>query len=259
MSRSNPNTTYRSTWMMVIALLSLQGTLDAQKPTAILQQAKQDYLQGKYTQAVLAYESLIAAGYDDPGLCFNLGNACSRAGKMGKAVLYYEKALASKPNDEAVLTNLELVRGELTDQIDHSSAPEWWNWLIQPQWILRPNTWAILFAILIWTGMGIVWVLRRQASRPWLRWAAQGILALAIVALLGAILSFWNSHENPAGIILSKETTLRIGPEKASPAIRTLHEGTKVAYLDKIGTWDKVRLSNGQEGWLEGNATQAIR
>jgi len=77
--------------------------------------------------------------------------------------------------------------------------------------------------------------------------------------LAAAAFSYWNNYHNPSGVILSKETTLRIGPEKASPAIRTLHEGTKVAYLDKIGTWDKVRLSNGQEGWLEGKSTGRIR
>ncbi|AEE49399.1 tetratricopeptide repeat protein [Haliscomenobacter hydrossis] len=247
-------------WMSLFLLVfGFSNLAAAQSPTQIAQQAQESYQQGNYPAAVQAYKKLIAAGYHNAALSFNLGNACFRAGKLGEAVLYYEKALALKPNDEATLANLELVRGELTDQIDHTSAPEWWDWLLQPQWIMRPNAWAVLFAVLIWLGMGSFWLLRRQTAKPWLRWAARGILGLSILVLAAAAFSYWNSYHNPTGVILSKETTLRIGPEKASPAIRKLHEGTKVAYLDKIGTWDKVRLSNGQEGWLEGKSTGRIR
>ena len=231
----------------------------AQNPSQIARQAQESYQQGNYPAAVQAYKKLIAAGYHNAALSFNLGNACFRAGKLGEAVLYYEKALALKPNDEATLANLELVRGELTDQIDHTSAPEWWDWLLQPQWIMRPNAWAITFAVLIWLGMGLFWYIRRKPTAPWMLWVARGLLALAFFVMLAAALSYWHDHQNPSGVILSPEATLRIGPEQASPAIRTLHEGTKVAYLDKIGSWDKVRLANGQEGWLEGKSTGRIR
>lgn len=233
-------------------------TLCAQNPALTARKAQQAYQKGDYHRAVETYEQLIAKGYNDAALCFNLGNACFRAGQSGKAVLYYEKALALRPNDEAILENLEQVRSGLTDQIDQSLAPDWWNWILQPQWIMRPNTWAILFALLVWLEMAVLLAWRRNPKITWFPWIIRGNLVLLILVLLGAGLSYWNTYQNPTGIILSKETTLRIGPEQASPAIRTLHEGTKVAYLDKIGTWDKVRLSNGQEGWLEQKSTHHI-
>lgn len=241
-------------------LLGILSVTQAQNTTQIAQQAQQAFQQSRYPEAVKAYEKLIQAGYHDAQLCFNLGNACFRAGQLGKAVLYYEKALNLCPNDEATLINLELVRSELTDQIDHSAAPEWWDWLLQPQWIMRPNAWAISFAVLLWLGLGLFWyLLRRKPAQAWWPWAAWTVSGLAVLALLGAVLSYWHDYQNPSGVILSKEITLRIGPEQASPAIRKLHEGTKVAYLDKIGDWDKVRLANGQEGWLEVKSTGRIK
>ncbi len=237
---------------------AFSSNLVAQNASVIAQKAQQAYQKGDYHGAVETYEQLIAKGFDDAALCFNLGNACFRAGQSGKAVLYYEKALALRPNDEAVLENLEQVRSGLPDQIDQSLAPDWWDWLLQPQWLLRPNTWAILFALLIWLEMAALLARRRFSQVTWFPWVIRGNLILVTLVLLAAGLSYWNTYYNPTGIILSKETTLRIGPEQASPAIRTLHEGTKVAYLDKIGNWDKVRLSNGQEGWLEQKSTHHI-
>lgn len=250
-------------YFRLIALVFAMGCafstiLEAQNATIIARKAQQAYQKGDFNGAVENYEQLMAKGYNDAGLCFNLGNACFQAGQSGKAVLYYEKALALTPNDGAVLENLEQVRSGLSDQIDQSMAPDWWDWLLQPQWLLRPNTWAILFALLVWLEMGFLLAWRRNPQIAWFHWVIRGTLTAAIVVLFGAALSFWNTYYNPTGIILSKETTLRIGPEQASPAIRTLHEGTKVAYLDKIGTWDKVRLSNGQEGWLEQKSTRHI-
>jgi tetratricopeptide (TPR) repeat protein len=243
-------------WCLLLSSLGLK----AQAPLEIAQKAQEAYQKGAYEQAIDAYEQLISAGYEEPSLCYNLGNACFRAKKLGKAVLYYEKALSMEPNDEATLRNLALVRAELSDQIDNSTAPEWWDCLLHPQLILRPNAWAILFALFTWLGMGLWWAARRKWLRfPALPWVNGALLGLALLALLAAGLSYWQEYENPTGVILSRETTLRIGPEQASPAIRTLHEGTKVAYLDKIGTWDKVRLANGQEGWLEGKSTGRIK
>lgn len=246
-----------------LAFVFLFGILNftqAQNPTQITQRAQAAYQQSRYAEAVTTYEQLIQAGYHDAQLCFNLGNACFRAGQLGKAILYYEKALSLCPTDEAILTNLELVRSELTDQIDHSTAPEWWDWFLNPQWIMRSNAWAITFASLFWVGLGLFWYrLQRKPAQVWWSWATWSISGLALVTLIGATLSYWHDYQNPSGVILSKETTLRIGPEKASPAIRKLHEGTKVAYLDKIGDWDKVRLANGQEGWLEVRSTGRIK
>ena len=131
--------------LLMILCLGTQINLAAQ---SALQLAQLSYQKRNYNQALQEYEKLVAAGYHQADLYYNVGNVAFRAGELGKAILYYEKALALKPNNEATLSNLERVRSELTDQIDHSTIPNWWEWLIQPQWIMRPNSWAILFAVL---------------------------------------------------------------------------------------------------------------
>ena len=51
-------------------------------------------------------------------------------------------------------------------------------------------------------------------------------------------------------IMIEKEKALHSGPDTDSPVILTLHEGTKVEILDQIGEWHKIRLVNGEQGWL---------
>ena len=49
---------------------------------------------------------------------YNLGNAHYRLGKVGYAILYYEKALKLSPNDEDVMHNLALAKLNLKDKVD---------------------------------------------------------------------------------------------------------------------------------------------
>ena len=52
------------------------------------------------------------------------------------------------------------------------------------------------------------------------------------------------------GIIMSKETAFRNAPNENAPVGTTLHEGIKVQIVDKIGELTKVKLANGEEGWI---------
>ena len=41
------------------------------------------------------------------------------------------------------------------------------------------------------------------------------------------------------------------GADILSPKIQTVHAGLPVLFEDKIGDWIKIRLYNGQVGWLK--------
>jgi len=48
------------------------------------------------------------------------------------------------------------------------------------------------------------------------------------------------------------------GADILSPKIQTVHAGLPVLFEDKIGDWIKVRLYNGQVGWLKKSQLSAI-
>ena len=51
-------------------------------------------------------------------------------------------------------------------------------------------------------------------------------------------------------IIRSQEVGVNNGPNKESDELFTLHEGTKVQVLDSFEEWYKIKLKNGNQGWL---------
>jgi len=53
-----------------------------------------------------------------------------------------------------------------------------------------------------------------------------------------------------SAVIMSSEVNLRSAPDEVSNSIFLLHEGTSVELLDQIGEWYKVKLLNGELGWL---------
>jgi len=51
-------------------------------------------------------------------------------------------------------------------------------------------------------------------------------------------------------VILTPVASLRSAPDKAGTELLMLHEGTEIDMLEMLGDWEKVRIPNGEEGWL---------
>ena len=59
-------------------------------------------------------------------------------------------------------------------------------------------------------------------------------------------------------IVLENTIEVKNGPDAQSTAVIEIHEGLKVELLDQIGEWYKVKLSNGDQGWLPMNSLEEI-
>ncbi|MCB0570031.1 MAG: tetratricopeptide repeat protein, partial [Phaeodactylibacter sp.] len=101
---------------MLFLLLGMAPAIIAQ-PLQQLEEANQAFLDKNFEEAIGLYESILQDGYYAPGLYYNLGNAYFRVGKLGKAILHYERALKWSPDDEQVLQNLEIARSQLKDDL----------------------------------------------------------------------------------------------------------------------------------------------
>ena len=59
-------------------------------------------------------------------------------------------------------------------------------------------------------------------------------------------------------IIFSPSVYVKSSPDKTSTDLFILHEGTKVKLLDEVGPWKKIRISDGNVGWLENKTIEII-
>ena len=127
---------------------------------------------------------------------------------------------------------------------------QWWiNW----RGLFSSTVWSILtiiFAFITCIGLGF-WQLGQSRKIKKIGFLA-GFGCLGLMILLG--LTSWQryiyEHNSNMAILFTEEYPLKSGADDSSPDVILLHEGTKVELLDKIGLWHKVRLPNGEQGWL---------
>lgn len=221
-----------------------------QEPEPLWASAGAFYVRGEYRQAMDAYRKLEEAGYRSAALYYNMGNTAYRLGNMGEAVLYLQRARHLKPNDRDIAHNLERVQEQLTDQISPLKPfflTRWWRaaYRLVPAWL-----WALL-GILSWLALA------GYLSWKWLKGKPRRIYVVpATLGLAGWLfLSLaWSRHSWDAdpglAVILAPEAALHVAPDPESMLAKSLHEGTTVQLLDSLADWHKVRLSNGEQGWV---------
>ncbi len=220
---------------------------------AIFQLGNKAYTEENYQEAAKIYERLISKNQTSFELNYNLGNAYFRLNEIPKAILNYERALQIRPHHKATQYNLKLSNQRTLDQISETPLfflVEWWiGW----QGFLSSTVWAIL-AIVLMIGSGIGWI-------SWLFGVSRKIKKIGFVSgILGLSISLffmltaWQRYsyeqDSNMAILFAKETALKSSADDRSPDILLLHEGIKVELLDTIGLWHKVRLPNGEQGWL---------
>lgn len=228
---------------------------------ASFEAANQSYQNGDYTEAIQQYEALLGEDYLSADLHYNLGSAYFRKNELAKAVLHFEKAALLAPRDQSIQHNLDVIRKKLPDQLDvipDFFVSKWWT---STQQLAGPCIWAGICLLIVWAGGAgfILWV--RGKNR---KLRKQGFilgLVLSILSFLPMALGFSaakaQKHSGRA-VLMAAETSLKSAPDEMSEDILTLHAGTSLILLDEIGEWKKIRLCNGEEGWLEVKSLEEI-
>jgi tetratricopeptide (TPR) repeat protein len=211
------------------------------------EQGNKLYEEGKYGEAVAAYEKLLNKGEVSPALYFNLGNALFKSGQPGRALVCYRRAEALSPRDPDIQANLQFLR----KNINSSSVISGWRHRL---FKLSLNEWAAI-------AMGVVWLwfvlLIIRELKPDLRPALSGYTATTGVAggvltlCLGLILSDF-FHNTPA-VVVVPEAVIRRGPLEESQSFYTLRNGSEVSVLDQKNDWLQVIDQAKRIGWVKRN------
>ncbi len=246
-------TSWKLKQIFVYFLLLSMATVFANTPQELFDQANNAYNKGQYTKAIEQYEAILASEEFSTEIYYNLGNAYWKNKKLGKAVLNFERVLKLSPNDNDTAYNLAIVQEQLVDDLDIIGTfflKKWWQSFYQS---LSSTAWSILTLLAVWGSVGglIVWLLGKE--RDLKKKGFIGGLILLGVSLLLFFAARSQGHfetNSQQAIVLETSIDLKNGPDPQSTKLITIHEGLKVDLLDKIGSWYKVKLSNGEQGWL---------
>ena len=230
-------------------------------PTEKFNSANKSYQAKKYSESIQLYEDLRKEGYQSVELYYNLGNSYYQNNQIGSAILNYERALTLDRGNKDVKFNLNLAQAKQKDELSEIPGfflSSWWNGLKNTA---SSTTWGVIGLLLLWAGVGglIFWLLgKERAVRKKGFIAGLSILFLCILPFLLSFGRKKTEQDSGVAILIEKEIPVRSAPDKESVDILLLHEGAKLDILDQIGEWYKVRLINGEEGWLPIAALEKI-
>ncbi len=225
------------------------------------EEGNQAYQQGKISEAVDIYESILRNGYVSGPLYYNLGNAYYRAGNIPRAILNYERALRLMPNDDDLRHNLQLANLMITDKIEPTPRLFLWDYFdaVKNAFALETVTWIAYAAFVLVIGCVCVVILGGTYQvRKLALWgsAASVLFMLLFVVLFFAKLKDVN-RTNEA-VVTSNIVTVKNSPDQKSSDAFVLHGGVKVQIVDQLSDWIKVRLADGKVGWMESKETERI-
>lgn len=243
---------------VLMLLLQISWTQNVEEQFEL---ANQSYNKKDYSTAIEQYENILDQGYQSADLHYNLANAYYRNREIGEAILHYERASRLKPRDKDIQHNLSFAQAQLQDEIEVLPPfflARWWQ---NVQQLFSSNVWSVLSMLLLWGGIAgfVLWQLGSQRKQR-----QQGFIIGCILLFSSIFPVFWamgsskaEAHSREA-ILLVAATNLQSAPDAESATIMELHEGIKIALIDQINNWYKVRLSNGEEGWLPFEVVEEI-
>ena len=190
-----------------------------------------------------------------------MGNANYRIGKIGYAILYYEKALELSPSDEDVKHNLDFAHLSTVDRIQplpRFFLFDWWEALLG---LFSDNGWVYvvfvlyLLVILLVGAYSYSKTVKQQKIFFFSSISCVFLLAFSISLLL---IKVNREVTLKSGVIVEQFVTVKFSPDSQSTDAFVIHEGLKVNLEDQLDKWIKIRLANGKVGWVENTYVEQI-
>ncbi len=213
------------------------------------------YQAGDYTTAAVQFQAVAAAGIKSSDLFYNLGNTYLKSGDIGRAVLWYERALRLAPGDPDLNFNLEHALTQVTDKVDEGFAIGdilfFWQGLVSLKWL---QLMSIATSFIVFTWAGVQRAFKKKV------FSGMGILlVLAFCLCLSATgLEAYRLNSEHSAVILKKSVAVRSGTMENATPLFDLHAGTKVRVLSQKQTHFKIRFAKGKVGWIRINDAEII-
>jgi tetratricopeptide (TPR) repeat protein len=219
------------------------------------------YRQGSYDSAREKYLAAIETGVRDSRLFYNLGNACFNSGRLGEAIVWYERARRLSPRDEDIAANLQFASYLRKDRVEgEEEVNPLWRLALAVYRLPTEDELAGLFSCSFFALFGLAaWRLGRSDRRqgkPWLAcFVTSSLVAVATVVLLIARLQDTGTD---IAVVTVEEAVARSGPGLDQTVVFRIHEGTEMRLHRRESEWLLIRLKNGLGGWMRASDVTVI-
>lgn len=247
-------------WILLILLL-ISATCPAQNDV-LFNEATKAYNEGDYELAIENYQHILESGSHSASLYFNMGNAYYKLNEIAPSIYYYEKALLLDPNDTEIRNNLNYAQQMTIDDIDPIPQTAVSRITSRVMNIMTYDQWAYtsIFFMILFVFLYLAFYFFQFSDKKRLAFIGSMIcLFLTVLSVTLAALQYQDFKETRPAIIFAVETAVKEEPNNRSITLFTLHEGSKVFVEETLEDWNKVRLSDGKNGWVPVSDLRAIK
>ena len=219
------------------------------------------YKSGNYAEASMQYQNLVNDSKRSTALFFNLGNCYYKTGDYAKAILNYERAKKIAPADEDIEYNLKLANAKASDKIDPIPQlfyEKWWSIFITT---FSPTEWSAFAIITLWIAVGIflIYLFAKTVEKKKKSfYAAAIIFSLSICLFIVARSANQLIYNYSFAIIMDSSAYAKSAPDEKGTNLFLLHNGTKVEVIEEQEGWKKIKIANGNTGWMANAALENI-
>ncbi len=240
-------------YLFLYFLVFLFTNSNATNPSVLFKQANKTYRSGDYAKAIELYEQILKSSYSSPSVYFNLGNAYYKQDDFAHAILNYERAKKMNSQDDDVLFNLKMANLNTVDKIE--PVPQlfyeiWWQNFINS---FETDKWAKISIVCLWLTfiLAILYVFAGSITfrKIWFVSAFFGISGFLMLLFI-TYSSSTQINSNKAAIIINASAYVKSSPDEKSTNLFMLHAGTRIEILDQLQNWKKIKIANGNVGWI---------
>ena len=245
--------------LLALVLVTTLGAFAQDSADDPLDAANQAYTEGHYDQAARAFQDLIQSrGYSAP-LCFDLANAEAKAGRIGPAILNYERARYLAPGDRDIDHNLQLARQQAGLK---PNSLRWWQVVLRSltinQWLAVVDCWLGLIALAVISNF-FVTRMKPGRHRAVAGKVVKTVLFVSIPCFLFSVyVAGMAAPLRIEGVVMSKDAPLRLSPFDAAEQIGTLPEGELVTVEQKHDNYFRIEARDGRYGWMTRQSLEPV-
>lgn len=215
------------------------------------QNANTFYKNGDFKSALSQYLEIYQSS-ETSELSFNIGNCYFREKDYAKAILFYERAKLIAPNDEEIEQNLQIAQSKIQDKIEALPEFQLFELFMNIRDSFAANAWSVLTFVSAWLAAIVFFLFYLTTGR------LRKLSFLAMILLIFAfsfnfsMASWRNAFEQTRNkaIITSTSIYIKSAASDSSQNLLLLHSGTKVEITEENGDYVRVKIVNGNIGWI---------
>ncbi|MBR9986832.1 MAG: tetratricopeptide repeat protein [Desulfosarcina sp.] len=240
-------------WLLTAAsfLLFLAGaaSVPASPTVRTFMEGTEAFHKGDWPAAIAAFENLADSGVDNGKLFYNLGNAYLKNDDLGRALMWYERALKHIPDDPDLRFNYDYALTMTKDERGEKDSPLlrilfFWKYQLSPstvRWL------ALILNATLWVALSVLVVRKKRLLRPSVILIAAATAVFSATAAVNYVEAVHVRH----AIILPEQVPVRSGFTDTDTQLFVLHAGTKVRIARETDTHLLIRYTEDKIGWVK--------